>query len=229
MMGRSDDLLARLQEAGRCDLSDFLTFEVRPDDEHPEIQNDGMRYDGFRFRVACRLAGKLYGEPFGVDVVCGEPILGQPDTARARDVLDFAGIDPPVLRLVPIETHIAEKLHAYTVPRRRPNSRIKDLPDLALLATAGDLDARRVRMALEQTFAFRKTHELPTSTPAPAPSWAAPYAAMAREDRLRWTTLEEVTSAVRAFLDPALAGGLDATWNRVALAWQTPGIVASGD
>jgi len=32
----------------------------------------------------------------------------------AEDVLAFAGIAPPTLRLYPIETHIAEKLHAYT-------------------------------------------------------------------------------------------------------------------
>jgi hypothetical protein len=54
----------------------------------------------------------------------------------AEGVLAFAGIAPPTLRLYPIETHIAEKLHAYTMPRARPNSRVKDLPDLGLLATA---------------------------------------------------------------------------------------------
>ena len=48
----------------------------------------------------------------------------------AEDVLAFAGIAPPTLRLYPVETHIAEKLHAYTLPRPRPNSRVKDLPDL---------------------------------------------------------------------------------------------------
>jgi hypothetical protein len=32
------------------------------------------------------------------------------------------------LRLYPRETHVAEKLHAYTLPRRRENSRVRDLP-----------------------------------------------------------------------------------------------------
>ena len=43
-------------------------------------------------------------------------------TATADNILGFAGVAPPVLRLYPIETHIAEKLHAYTMPRARPNN-----------------------------------------------------------------------------------------------------------
>ena len=185
MMGSPDDVLAKLQEAARRDLADFMTFEVGPDEDRPEIQNDGMQYDGLRFRAECRLAGKLYGQPFGVDVAFGDPILGEPEVVVAEDVLAFAGVAPPTLRLYPIETHIAEKLHAYTMPRSRPNSRVKDLPDMTLLATAKALDAKRLREAFHQTFTFRKTHPLPAAVPAPLPAWATPYAAMAREDRSR--------------------------------------------
>lgn len=120
MTGSPDTLLARLQEAARRDLADFMTFEVVPHAEHPEIQNEGMQYDGLRFRAECRLAGKLYGQPFGVDVAFGEPMFGEPDVVVAQDVLAFAGIAPPTLRLFPVETHLAEKLHAYTMPRARP-------------------------------------------------------------------------------------------------------------
>jgi predicted nucleotidyltransferase component of viral defense system len=218
--GSPVELLARLQEAGRRDLGDFMAFEVQPDADHPEIQNDGVQYDGLRFRAECRLAGRLFGGPFGVDVAFGDPILGEPEVVVAEDLLAFAGIAPPTLRLYPIETHVAEKLHAYTMPRPRPNTRVKDLSDLALLATTRPLDARRLRAALEQTFAFRKTHPLPASVPAPPESWRTPYEAMAREDELAWPTLEAVTSAVRAFLDPVLAGGLEATWLREEWRWR---------
>jgi hypothetical protein len=207
-----DGILSKLQEAARRDLADFMTFEVGADEDHPAMVNDGMQYDGMRFRAVCRLAGKIYGQPFGVDVAFGDPILGEPDLVRAEDMLDFAGIAPPTLRLYPIETHIAEKLHAYTMPRPRPNSRVKDLPDIALLASAQTLDAKRLRQALEQTFSHRKTQALPVAFPAPLPAWTKPYAAMAREDQLAWPSLDDVTAAARAFLDPVLAGGLDATW-----------------
>ncbi|MFY9826715.1 MAG: nucleotidyl transferase AbiEii/AbiGii toxin family protein [Thermoanaerobaculia bacterium] len=134
MMGSPYNILAQLQEAGRRELGDFMIFEVGPDEGNPEIQNDGMQYNGLRFRAEGKLAGKLYGQRFGVDVAFGDPILGDPEVVVAEDVLSFAGIAPPILRLYPIETHIAEKLHAYTMPRTRPSSRVKDLPDIALLA-----------------------------------------------------------------------------------------------
>jgi hypothetical protein len=218
--GSANGVLAKLQEAGRKNLGDFMTFEVAPDDDQPELQNDGMQYDGLRFRAECKLAGKVYGQPFGVDVVFGDPLIGEPDVVVAEDVLAFAGIAPPTLRLYPIETHIAEKLHAYTMPRARPNSRVKDLPDLPLLASARKLDAKRLRAALEQTFTFRKTHTVPASVPAPPEVWRVPYEAMAREEQLAWITLEDVTQAAQTFLDPVLSGGLDATWEPAAWTWR---------
>ena len=220
MIGSQEDTLAKLQEAGRRDLGDFMTFEVGSDDDHPEIRNAGMQYEGLRFRAECKLAGRRFGQRFGVDVAFGDPILGEPDIMVAEDVLAFAGVAPPTLRLYPIETHIAEKLHAYTMPRPHPNSRVKDLPDIALLATAQTIGARRLREGLEQTFSFRKTHGLPTTLPAPPPAWATSYAAMAREDQLAWSTLDAVAVAAKGFLDPVLAGDLDATWEPEAWRWR---------
>jgi predicted nucleotidyltransferase component of viral defense system len=217
--GSPDDILAKLQQAGRLTLGDFMTFTVSADEDHPEIQNDGMQYDGLRFRAECRLAGKLYGHRFGVDVAFGDPILGEPEVVIASDVLAFAGVAPPQLRIYPIETHVAEKLHAYTMPRKRLNTRVKDLPDIALLASAQTISAKRLRKALKQTFTFRNTHALPSMLPEPAPAWVTPYAAMAREDQLAWPTLDAVTVAAKAFLDPVLAGALDADWSPEAWTW----------
>jgi hypothetical protein len=215
--GSPDKLLASLQQAGRQDLGDFMTFEVTPDAEHPIIESDGMQYEGLRFRAECRLAGKVYGQRFGVDVAFGDPILGEPDIVTADDLLDFAGIAPPVLRLYPIETHIAEKLHAFTMPRKRPNTRVKDLPDIALLAGIQSLNAERLREALEQTFKHRATHPLPQALPDPPTSWSTSYQAMAHENELAWPTLEQLTTVVSTFLNPVLAGGAGvwhpARWN----------------
>src|SRR5207248_11256887 len=124
-----------------------------------------------------------------------DPVLGEPDVVVGQDVLSFAGIDPPKLRLYPVETHLVEKIHAYTLPRDRPNSRVKDLPDLALLGTIRSLEAARARKALHQTFSFRKTHELPEALPAPPVAWATPYARTAGDDELPPRTLDEATLA----------------------------------
>ena len=213
-----DDVLERLQEAGRRDLGDFMAFEVIADSEQPTIHNDGMQYEGFRFRAECRLAGKVYGQPFGVDVAFGDPILGDTETVTTEDVLAFAGISPPTLKLYPLETHIAEKLHAYTMPRTRPNTRVKDLPDMALLGNTHQLDAKQLRAALEKTFAFRATHPLPASVPVPPQIWSKPYIEMVRENELVWATLEELTTAVAAFLNPVLAGS-GGVWQPTAWSW----------
>ena len=78
-----------LQEAGRLDLGEHMRFEIQPDGEHPEIQNDGMQYEGQRFRAECAVAGKVYGRPFGVDVAFGDPILGEPEVS-----LELVNIPP---------------------------------------------------------------------------------------------------------------------------------------
>lgn len=212
-------LLAKLQQAGRQDLGDFMTFEVNPDVEHPTIDNNGIQYGGQRFRAECRLAGKLYGQRFGVDVAFGDPVFGEPDVVTADDTLDFAGIAPPVLRLHPIETHIAEKLHAYTIPRTRTNTRVKDLPDIALLAGIQSLQAEHLRKALKQTFEHRATHPLPQAFPYPPTSWSDPYQIMARENELAWPTLEQLTAAVATFLNPVLADGTGA-WQPDRWTWE---------
>lgn len=219
LSGSSDDILARLQAAGALDLGDFMQFEVAPDPDTPEITGGGIQYDGYRFRAECRLAGKVYGARFGVDIAFGGVLSGDIDEITTDDLLGFAGIAPPRLRIVPIETHIAEKLHAYTMPRNRPNTRVKDLPDLALLGTIRRLDAARVRYAIGRTFGSRRVHPIPASLPPPPKAWTAPYARMAELDDLPWRTLAEVEVAARAFLDPLLASERNGRWKPGLWSW----------
>jgi hypothetical protein len=218
LAGSSDDILARLQAAGALDLGDFMQFEVAPDPDTPEIVGDGVQYDGYRFRAECRLAAKVYGARFGVDVAFGGVLSGDVEEITADDFLEFAGIAPPRLRVVPIETHIAEKLHAYTMPRNRPNTRVKDLPDLALLGTIRPLEAVRVREAIKRTFGSRAVHPVPARLPPPPEAWAVPYARMAELDELPWRTLAEVEAVARGFLDPLLAGR-DGRWDPAPWEW----------
>jgi nucleotidyltransferase AbiEii toxin of type IV toxin-antitoxin system len=56
-------------------------------------------------------------------IAFGDSILGEPETVTGDDLLAFAGIAAPELRVYPVETHLAEKLHAYTLPRTTPNTR----------------------------------------------------------------------------------------------------------
>lgn len=219
MMGAPDAALERLQEVGRRALGDFLHFEVLSDPKHPTIEADGLVYEGRRYRVQALLAGKLYGRPFGTDVAFPEPLVGEPETLTGEPWLDFLGLPATRVRAYPLTTHIAEKVHAYTLPRPRPNSRVKDLPDLALLAGTRTVSAEAVRTAIVATFGHRGTHPVPTSLPDPPDFWTAPYRELARDHGLAWRALDELVLAVRAFLDPVLAG-TTGRWDPQAWRWR---------
>lgn len=220
LVGAPADGLPELQQAGRLDLGDFMQFDVQPDPHHPRIEAVGMIYPGRRYRVRGLLAAKTFGSPFGLDIAFAEPLAGQVDEVEGSRFLAFAGVEPTKLRIYPLDTHIAEKFHAYTLPRSRPNSRVKDLPDIALLATVRPLEALSLRTAIQSTFSTRKTHAAPVMVPPPPETWAAVYAAMARSDRLRWATLDTLTMAVAGFLDPVLSGAAG-RWDPGRWAWDT--------
>jgi hypothetical protein len=61
-----------------------------------------------------------------------------------------------------------------------PNSRERDLVDLALLVRSGIMDTKRTTEASGGTFAWRGTHNVPDDL-APPESWSATFAAMAEE------------------------------------------------
>lgn len=218
LRGSPGDALPRLQEAARLELPDHLRFDVVADARHPTIQAEGMRYEGLRFRAQAHLAGKVYGGSFGIDTAFAEPMLGDPEVVQGSDLLAFAGIEAPAFRVYPLETHIAEKLHAYTLPRSRPNTRVKDLPDLALLASVGPIHAEDLRRAIDQTFAHRAVHVVPACLPPPPEAWEGPYRRIAERDGLRWRKLPDVFDAARTFLDGALSG-VGGSWNPEGWRW----------
>lgn len=221
VVGDPERVLARLQEAAALAPGDHLVFRVEPNAEHPIIEA-GV-YEGRRFSVAVTLAGQVYGTRFGVDVGIADPIHDTPDELIGEDYLDFVGIGPVRVAAYPVETHIAEKLHAYTQPPLRPgreNSRVRDLPDLGLLAGTRALTAQEIRAALVKTFSFRGSHSVPENVPAPPESWAPRYVALAEENGLPWATLAEAHAEVVAFLGPVLSG-TEGTWDPRERRWTT--------
>ncbi|WP_437947945.1 nucleotidyl transferase AbiEii/AbiGii toxin family protein [Sorangium sp. So ce296] len=210
-------LLAELQAAGRMDLGDFMTFEIRRDAQHAVIATTSP-YQGHRFRGEARLAGKIYGEPFHVDVVSGGLMPRPPDRVTAGEFFGFAGLPPFEVAVYAREVHISEKLHAYTYPYPVANSRVRDLPDLALLARSGTYDAVVLRDTIAAVFAYRATHPVPSKLPSPPVTWDAVYASLAQENALQWHTIDVLFHAVEAFLDPVLAGGAG-TWSAETWTW----------
>lgn len=210
-------VLDDLQHAGRMDMGDFLEYRV---ERRRELLLPGMAQAGARFRAECLLGGKKFADPFAIDVAVGEPIFAPPEHVRGSSWLDFAEIAVPTICVQAIEAQVAEKLHAYTRPRPLENTRVRDLPDLALLASLRPIEAGPLMLAVTSTFSARNTHPVPDRFPSPpSTAWARPYASLANEHDLQWKTLEEVTLAVRAFLDPVLAGKAPLTWSPVDWLW----------
>lgn len=218
--GDPQSLLKGLRRAGQMDLDgDFLTFIVDLDPTHPDIEGEGVPYGGLRFRVEAKLAGKVYGSRFGLDVGFGDVMTRPPEVLSAHNLFEFAGIPPVSVAAYAREVHVAEKLHAFTLPRKRPNSRVKDLPDLALLATSGPFEHAALREAIHGTFAQRGSHDVPASVPSPPDFWNASYVVMVEENDLRWATLADLTVAVQAFLDPVLRGE-EGQWDPASWSWR---------
>ena len=112
------------------------------------------------------------------------------------------------VRMISREQQFAEKIHAYTLPRSSPNSRAKDLVDLALPIADNQLDRRKVINALHLTFDRRGTHALPASLSVPPPEWQTPFRALAEECGLQ-TDVAAVFYNVREFLENVLVRGIE--------------------
>ncbi len=149
-------------------------------------------------------------------------LTSAPEIINGTTFLEFIDVQPGRFRVYPRETHVAEKLHAYTLPRPRENSRVKDLPDLSLLGRTGAFDAQSLLHAIQTTFAFRKTHTVPARIPRPPASWGPIYTRMAHEDGLPWLTLDALEQAVCEFLDPVL-GDASGAWDPKNWRWSSHG------
>ncbi len=207
----------------RVDLDDFFEFGVEriavPQGEDKVAGGAGLRY-----RVTATVASRTF-EQVTVDIGLAPPPV-QPELAQAPDLLDFAGVPPLRVLVLPTPWHIAENVHAYTRrygPDEAPSSRPKDLIDIGLLAAHEEFRAGDPRRALRETFDSRATHGLPEALPRPPEEWAKPYAELAQQvgmDR----SLEGGYRRARALLDPVLNGLLvdAAIWQAGAQAWRLP-------
>jgi Nucleotidyl transferase AbiEii toxin, Type IV TA system len=174
-----------------------------------------------RYRVAAELAGRPF-EQVIVDVGFGGPLPAAAETLRGPDLLTFADFAPLTIPVLPLEQHVAEKLHAYTrsYGEGRQNTRVKDLVDLVLIQASAAFEAERLWAALVATFAGRSSQPLPTAVPVPPANWGSAYRGLAGEVGL---TPEPAAGyrSVALFLDAILTRSLEghARWEAPAGVW----------
>lgn len=118
-------------------------------------------------------------------IAIGDYIPLELEIGHERNFLSFAGIKPASFPMIPREVQFAEKLHAYTMPRSVPNSRVRDLVDMVLLIKEGKMAHSKMVSALKAVFTRRKTHAAPEVLD-PAPSkWEKIFSEMAEDCGLK--------------------------------------------
>ncbi|MHB8482183.1 MAG: nucleotidyl transferase AbiEii/AbiGii toxin family protein [Nitrospiria bacterium] len=170
----TQEIRERLQEELEKDLGDWLVFLLGE-------QTDDLRtapLGGFRFSVKTELDRRVFVQ-FKLDIGVGDVLLTEIDWITGHELLSFAGIPPARVAVIPLDQQFAEKIHAYTLPRERENSRTRDLIDLVLLIDQGLPPKVRVLKALRATFEHRATHPLPLKLEPPPESWAKSYSELA--------------------------------------------------
>jgi hypothetical protein len=143
------------QEAASLDLGDWFLYTVGA----PMMDLDAAPYGGARYPIECRIDGRTFSR-FHLDVGIGDVLIPPLQKIQGQDWLGFAEISPAEMRLISKEQQAAEKLHAYTLPRSSPNSRVKDLVDLLLLIRTGEVRQTQLTEAVRMTFDRRKTHAI---------------------------------------------------------------------
>lgn len=219
-MGDVEQLLSSIRRAVSQVGPDFMSFEVH--DDTSILGGEQIAYEGRRIRVQAMLAGKVFGEQFSVDISMGDALVLPPEVIPGSDFFEFVGFAPLQHRVYPKETHVAEKLHAYTSVFQdgRANSRAKDLVDLGLFATNCTFNAEDLSRSIHATFELRATHETPAKLPEPPTGWEALYQKIRRTDGLDWSDITEVLELVSDFLNPLLNNpDLKGKWDPATKTW----------
>ncbi len=206
------DLIA----AQSIDLGDHFAFAI----ERTKKLDSLSDATAVRYHVTAELAGRTF-EDVTLDVGFGDPFIADPELVRGPDLLSFADIPPAEVPALPIEQHVAEKVHAYTrMYGGQPSTRVKDLVDLVMISSLFTFEAGRLRRALTATFGARATHDLPEGLPSPPTEWRIAYRKIAAEMHLD-PDLSVGFQQVRDFLDPVLAGAIQASahWDPTDRTW----------
>lgn len=168
---RNQALQNLLVEKSMIDLGDYFTFMIS--DAVMDLEN--APYGGVRFHVEALIDQKSFAK-FLIDIAIGDVWIEPQDEIELVDYLEGLGIKTPKIKVISIEQHISEKIHALTLPRKdRINSRAKDLVDLYLIFKEEKINQVLCRECLKKTFERRNTHMLPSVLPDPPKNWESKY------------------------------------------------------
>ncbi|WP_048441877.1 nucleotidyl transferase AbiEii/AbiGii toxin family protein [Caenimonas sp. SL110] len=124
------------------DSTTVLAQEIRKDAGYPGAR---ILIEGILAKARCRTQ---------IDIGFGDVVTPSPIEARYPVML--ADLPAPCLRIYPVYTVIAEKLHAIAL-RGMTNTRMKDYLDLSVVLERETLDSGLLAEAIKATFERRET------------------------------------------------------------------------
>jgi predicted nucleotidyltransferase component of viral defense system len=213
------DALTSLQSAlAETSVRDHFTFEVTG----PPERMSGAPGGSLRIPIVARLAGIEF-DRFHLDVASGDVLVETPDLLSGSALLAFAAISPIRFPAYPLPQQLAEKLHAYTLPRAEENTRVKDLVDLVAIASTESIAADRLIACLRATFQHRGTHDVPPALPIPPLSWSTSFSRLAAPFLTGpMAGLAGGGQVAARFWDPILSGACVAgRWAPVEQIWRS--------
>jgi hypothetical protein len=189
-----------LQRAAPEDAGDHFGFALVGSEE---LSDEGVRL-AVRYHIESQLAGRPF-EPLQIDVTFSPPDPWDAELQSRPGLLAELGLGPLELLLIPLERQVAEKLHAYTrTYRSGGTTRAKDLVDLILIRQYANVDADRLRAAIQHVFLRRATHPVPEQLSAPPTALVVAY----RREARGISTVAELVEAhhqLAEWLNPVLA------------------------
>lgn len=167
--------------------------------EPTAITVDEAGRPGWRFSVESRMAGRRFAG-VRLDVVARDDEISKTQRVELPGVLDFAGLERHEVEVVDPEQHFAEKVHAFTRSYGdRPNTRVRDLPDMVLLIDDGLQPTPELYSIVSRLFEARAGSALPVELAAPPSFWRENYPVLATELEVSAKTLDEAMTLARNF------------------------------
>ena len=214
------DAISALRRNLSRDLGDFFEFEVT---RIVPLQEEAK---GSRVHVRASLGAKTFAV-FHIDVVVGTVMSGEPDEVAPLTPLHIDGLVRPSYRAFPLPDHVADKFAAILGSHIRGetvtgSSRIKDLVDIALIATTQQISGPALRAAVLAGTAHRGL-SLPDAFAVPDEAvWRRGYPQSAADAPGPTPTFDEAISLACALLNPVLKGPMIGNWDPAATSWTSP-------
>jgi hypothetical protein len=213
---RVDDAAEALRLVAERDIGDFFRFEITKSSPLQEAAK------GRRLHMVAYLGARYAA--LQVDIVVGTAMSAVPEPSPPLTPVHIEGLVRPGYRLFPLVDHIADKLSAVVEKHdrggaTRPSTRIKDLVDLALIASTQTVDGEALAQAIRIGFAHRAIQPPVRFEVPDVEAWRIGYPAKAAEAPGASPGFEDAVALVAAFLDPVLKRMVVTNWNPATQSW----------